>query len=176
MRLTPGARKLLLSLHLAVSVGWIGAVVVYLALGLSAVSSGDPFTMRAAWSAMEVAGWYVCVPLAGTSVLTGVAIALGSKWGLFRHYWVLISFLLTVFCAAILLLHMPTVSSTADLAQTLDGSALEALGGDLLHPAVGLVVLLVVHVLNVYKPAGLTRYGWRRQSAALRPGSGARPE
>ena len=166
MLLTPRIRKLVLSVHLVVSVGWIGAVLVYIALGIAAVSSADPSAIRAAWTGMELAGWYVCVPLAAASLVTGIAISLGTKWGLFRHYWVLISFLLTVLCAAILLLHMPTVSSTADLAQTLDGSALESLGGDLLHPAAGLVVLLAVHVLNVYKPAGLTRYGWRRATTS----------
>jgi hypothetical protein len=34
--------------------------------------------------------------------------------------------------------------------------------GDLLHPALGLVVLLTVQVLNIYKPSGMTRYGRRR--------------
>jgi hypothetical protein len=85
---------------------------------------------------------------------------------LFRHYWVLISFVLTLFATGVLVLHMPTVSSTADVAQHSEGAALEALGGDLLHPAIGLVVLLVVQVLNLYKPQGLTRYGWRKQQEA----------
>jgi hypothetical protein len=40
---------------------------------------------------------------------------------------------------------------------------LDALGGDLLHPGLGLVVLLAIQVLNVYKPLGMTRYGWRKQ-------------
>ena len=166
MLLTSRIRKLVLSLHLVVSVGWIGAVLVYLALGLAAVSSGDEATIRAAWIGMELTGWYVCVPLAAASLATGVVMALSTKWGLFRHYWVLISFVLTALCAVILVLHMPTVSATADLAREAKGSALEALGGDLFHPAVGLVLLLAIHVLNVYKPAGLTRYGWRRQRAA----------
>jgi hypothetical protein len=62
-----------------------------------------------------------------------------------------------------LLLHMPTVSSMADLAQEAEGAGLEGLGGDLLHPGIGLVVLLVIQVLNLYKPRGMTRYGWRKQ-------------
>jgi len=85
---------------------------------------------------------------------------------LFRHYWVLISFVLTIFSVAILLLHMPTVSAMADIAQEADGATLATLGGDLLHPGVGLVILLVIETLNVYKPAGMTRYGWRRQQQA----------
>lgn len=169
MLLAPRARKLVLSLHLVVSVGWIGAVLVYLALGWAAETGGDETTIRAAWRGMEITGWYVCVPLAIASLATGVAIALGTKWGLFRHYWVLVSLLLTSFCTAILVMHMPTVSATADVAETAEGSALEALGGDLFHPAVGLVLLLAVHVLNVYKPAGLTRHGWRRQREASSP-------
>ena len=161
-----GARKFVLSVHLTFSVGWIGAVAAYLALGLTAANSEDVGKVRAAWLAMELIGWYVIVPLAVASLSTGLVMALGSKWGLFRHYWVLISFVLTVFATIILLLHMPTVSSMADMAQEVEGARLEALGGDLGHPAIGLVVLLVVQVLNLYKPAGMTRYGWRKQQEA----------
>lgn len=158
-------RKLVLSAHLTVSVGWIGAVLAYLGLGLSAATSKDVESIRSAWTAMELVGWYVIVPLALAALLSGVLIALGTKWGLFRHYWVLFSFVLTLIANVVLLLHMPTVSASADLAQRYEGAALEALGGDLLHPGIGLVILLAIQVLNLYKPPGLTRYGWRRQQA-----------
>lgn len=164
----PRFRKLALAVHLTVSIGWIGAVVVYLALGLAAVSSEDALTVRAAWIAMEVAGWYVIVPLALASLLTGVVMALGTKWGLFRYYWVLVAFVLTTFAVVILLLHMPSVSSLADVARQADSDRLEGLGGDLSHPAIGLAVLLFVQVLNIFKPPGLTRYGWRKQSEERR--------
>ena len=108
-------------------------------------------------------GWYVIVPLALAALLTGLVMALGTPWGLFRHYWVLITFVLTVFATVILLLHMPTVSSLADVAREADGATLGGLGGDLLHAGGGLLVLLVITVLNVYKPRGLTPYGWRKQ-------------
>jgi hypothetical protein len=161
--MTPALRKIALTVHLTVSVGWIGAVVAYLALGVSAVTSEDPQTVRAAWIAMELTGWYVIVPLALAALLTGIIISLGTPWGLFRHYWVLISLGLTVFSTVILLLHMPTVSALADMAQAADHGHLAELGGDLLHPGVGLLVLLVITGLNVYKPRGLTPYGWRKQ-------------
>ncbi len=83
--------------------------------------------------------------------------------GLFRHYWVLISLALTILCTVVLVLHMPTVSAMAELAQTVDGADLRPFGGDLFHPAVGLLVLLAIAVLNVYKPTGVTPYGWRKQ-------------
>ena len=44
---------------------------------------------------------------------------------------------------------------------------LSQLGGDLFHPGVGLVLLLGILALNVYKPRGLTPYGWRKQQAEL---------
>jgi hypothetical protein len=159
----PALRKLVLAVHLTFSVGWIGTVIGYLALGITAVTSESVRTIRASWTAMEIIGWYVIVPLAIASLLTGLVMALGTKWGLFRHYWVAISFILTVFATVILLLHMPSVTASAELAQRAEGASLEALGGDLGHPSIGLGVLLAIQTLNIYKPQGLTRYGWRKQ-------------
>lgn len=156
-------RKFALAAHLTFAVGWIGTVVAYLALGVAAATSQDAQTVRGAWISMEIIGWYVIVPLALCSLLTGLVMALGTRWGLLRHYWVLISFLLTASAAGVLLLHMPTVSSQADVARAGDAVRLDGLGGDLFHPAVGLGVLLVVQALNVYKPPGMTRHGQRQE-------------
>jgi hypothetical protein len=163
----PGVRKFALSAHLTFSVGWIGSVVAYLALGIAAVTTENAQTVRAAWVAMELTGWYVIVPLAIASLLTGVLMAVGTKWGLFRHYWVIFSLVLTVLSVAVLLSHMPTVSSTATIAKQARSATLFTLGGDLGHPAIGLGVLLVVQVLNLYKPRGVTRYGQRNQRGSL---------
>jgi hypothetical protein len=163
MTMTPGLRKFALTVHLTFSVGWIGAVVAYLGLSVAAWTSQDVQTVRAIWIAMELTGWYVIVPLALTSLLTGLVLSLGTQWGLFRHYWVLFSLLLTLLATVVLLLHMPTVSFLADVAAEADEASLGGLGGDLLHPGAGLLVLLVIQVLNVYKPRGMTPYGWRKQ-------------
>ena len=163
MSMTPGLRKFALTAHITCSVGWIGAVLAYLALGVSAVTSQDVRAVRAAWIAMEVTGWFAIVPLALAALLTGVVMSLGTPWGLFRHYWVVITLLLTILATVVLLLHMPDVSVLADVAQAADGAVLAGLGGDLLHAGAGLLVLLVITGLNVYKPRGMTRYGWRKQ-------------
>ncbi len=181
MTMTSGLRKFVLTVHLTFSVGWIGAVVAYLALGVSAVTSQDAQTVRAAWIAMELTGWYAIVPLALAALLTGLVMSLGTPWGLVRLYWVLITLALTILCTVVLLLHMPTVSSLADVAREADGADLGRLGGDLLHPGVGLLVLLVITVLNVYKPRGVTPYGWRKQREerarlAQRGSAASRPE
>ena len=123
--------------------------------------------MRAAWIAMELTGRFVIVPLALATVLIGVVNALGTPWGLFRHYWVLAKFLLTILATIILLLHMPTVSFLAGVAAETDRAQLGGLGGELLHAGGGLLVLLVTTTLSVYKPRGMTPYGWRKQHEQL---------
>jgi hypothetical protein len=167
MTLPSGLRKLILAVHLTVSVGWIGAVMAYLALVAAAMSIQDSEFLRSAWRMMELTGWNVIVPLALAALLTGLILALGTRWGLFRHYWVLISLALTIFACWVLLDHMGTVSYYAGIAGEPGSSNLlslqSGLSGELLHAGLGLVVLLVVQVLNVYKPQGMTPYGWRKQ-------------
>jgi hypothetical protein len=172
MILTGRTRKLALAVHLMCSVGWIGAVLAYLALGVAATASVSDETVRGAWVAMELIGWFVLVPLALGSLLTGAVMALGTKWGLFRYYWVLFAFVLTTLATLVLVFHMPAVSSSTDQALDADAAGQE-LGGDLFHASLGLGVLLVILVLNVNKPPGMTRYGWRRQNQ--RAGDDARP-
>jgi hypothetical protein len=158
-----GLRKFVLTIHLTASLGWIGSVMAYVALGISATRTADVGMARSAWTAMDLVGWVVIVPLAVAALVTGVGISLGTAWGLFRHYWVLISLGLTILATAVLLLHMPSVTATARIARESDVGQLTQLGGDLGHAIGGLVVLLVITVLNVYKPQGLTPYGWRKQ-------------
>ena len=156
------SRKLVLSVHLLCSVGWIGAAAAYLALGIAAAVSDELDTIRGSWLAMELVGWAIIVPAATGALITGVAMALITPWGLVRHYWVVFSLVLTSFSAVVLYLHMPTVSEIADDARGADPAALRALGGDIGHPAIGLAILTLVLVLNIFKPRGLTPYGLRR--------------
>ena len=142
MMMSPSLRRAALALHVITSAGWIGAAAGYLALAVSAATSEEPLTIRAAWIGMEVIAWYTVVPLGGLALLTGLMMSLGTSWGLVRHYWVLFALVLTVLALIVLLLHMPTVVAGADLARTGDDSAVMALGGDVLHPALGLWDLL----------------------------------
>lgn len=159
----PNARKALLAIHLTASIGWIGGVLAYLAIGIAAETTIDPLVVRTAWLAMEIVGWWVLVPQAVIALVSGIALALATRWGLFRHYWVLCALVLTAVCTVVLLLHMPSVSATAEFAREASTAQLLGLGGDLPHPTIGLVLLVAVLVLNIYKPRGLTRHGWRVQ-------------
>jgi hypothetical protein len=161
-----GLRRAALAMHLITSVGWIGAAAAYLAAGVAARVSDQVPTVRAAWISMELIGWLVIVPLGCLAFLTGLVMSVGTRWGLIRHYWVLIALVLTSLALVVLILHMPSVSAGAAVARTGDDRAVLQLGGDIAHPALGLVVLVVVAVINLYKPRGLTRYGQRQHAAA----------
>lgn len=164
MIMKPGLRKFALTAHITSSVGWIGAVVAYLALVVATQTSQEAQTVRAAFIAMEPITRFALVPLSFASLLTGLVMSLGTPWGLFRHYWVLAKLLLTVLATLILLPYTQTVSFLAGVAAD-PSTELGRLGGggQFLHPVVGLLVLLVILILSVYKPRGMTRYGWRKQ-------------
>jgi len=157
-----GVRKLMLTVHVAASVGWLGAVAAYVALNVPALASDDEQAVRAAYLMMDVVMRYALLPLAAASLATGIVQALGTPWGLFRHYWVTISLALTTFAFVILVLHLPAVEAMARIAAD-PRADVTHLGGDLFHSVGGLVVLLVPLTLNIYKPRGLTRHGWRRE-------------
>lgn len=171
MIMSPGLRKLTLAVHLTVSVGWIGAVAGYLALDITTVTSDRAHALRAAFIGMDLIARNAIVPLAFAALITGIVMSVGTKWGLFRHYWVLISLMLTVIATAVLLVEVRVIRSLADMAAdpATSGEHLRAMPSTLVHSVGGTVVLLVILMLNVYKPQGLTRYGWRKQQQLRSP-------
>ena len=164
MVMPPGVRKLVLTLHVTTSVGWLGAVAAFLALAVVGVTSRDDRTVRGAYLVMEPAARIILLPLAYASLVTGVVQSLGTNWGLFRHYWVLFKLLINVVATVILTTYMATFRYMAGVAAdpNADVSAVRNVS-PVLHSMLALIVLLVATVLAIYKPRGVTPYGWRRQ-------------
>lgn len=169
MIMSPRLRSFVLTLHVTCSAGLIGAVAGFLALGVAGLISEDAVVVRATYVAMELITWSILVPLSFASLLTGVVQSLATPWGLFRHYWVLAKLLLTVAVVIILLLQTEPISYMAAVAAktTLSSVDLRDLRLSLVlpHAGGGLLVLFLIIMLSVYKPRGLTRYGWNRQHA-----------
>jgi len=166
MTMTPALRKFALTAHVTSSVGWLGAVAAFLVLAVAGLTSQDAQMVRAAYLAMELIAWFVIVPLAFASLLTGLVQSLGTQWGLFRNYWVLVKFVLTILATIVLLLQTGSISYMAGVAAetTLSRSDLrEARISLVVHAGGGLLVLVVPMILSVYKPQGMTRYGRRKQ-------------
>jgi uncharacterized membrane protein len=166
MGMAPRLRKFMLTAHVVSSVGALGAVTAFLALAITGLIEADPRVSGPAYIAMDVIASLVVVPLVFASLATGVVQSLNTAWGLFRHYWVLVKFILTIFVAVVLLLQMDLINYVAGVEKDISPS-----GADLrvprislaLHAIGGLLVLLVTAALSVYKPRGMTRYGWQRQ-------------
>lgn len=160
----PRLRKLALTVHVAATVGWLGAVVAFLALAIIGLTSQDEQTVRGAYLVMEPAAWYVLVPLAFASLITGIVQSLGTVWGLFRHYWVLFKLLITVVATAVLLIYMETFRFMAGVAAD-PRADLDAVrnSSPRFHAVLALLVLLVALVLAIYKPRGMTPYGQHKR-------------
>jgi hypothetical protein len=166
MTMTPGLRKFALTAHVTFSVGWLGAVAAFLALAVTGLTSQDALTVRGAYVAMELTGWFLIVPLSFASLLTGLVQALGTTWGLFRHYWILAKLLINVLATILLLVHMRPTTYLAGVAaaKTLSGGDLRGLRIQLVADAgAAVLALLGATTLSVYKPRGMTPYGRRKQ-------------
>jgi hypothetical protein len=149
--MTPSLRKFVLTAHVTFSVGWLGAVIAYLAVAIACLESQDAQVVQSGYFTMELTGWFVIVPLSVAALLSGIVQSLGTEWGLFRYYWILGKFVLTFGAVTILLLHMPAVSRR---------SGVQA---EVIHAGAGLLALVIATTLSVYKPWGKTGYGRRIQ-------------
>ncbi len=175
----PYFRRLGVTAHVTFSVGWLGADAGFLALAIVGLASQDAQMVRAAYLAMELSGWFVIVPFSFAALLTGLVLALGTPWGLFRHYWILAKCLLTVGATIVLLVHTNAMTEAANRvsgtgADTLSSArahlGASGAGGHLgdvqiqlaVASGAGLLVLLAATTLGVYKPWGRTPYGRRR--------------
>jgi hypothetical protein len=169
-RLSPAFYRLSLAAHIVVSVGWLGVVCAKITLKLIAITTSAPGAANALAAASERLN-VAFPPLAIGTVVTGVLLSLGTKWGLLQHYWVVTKIALTVGVIATAVQIGSRIPQTS--AAAVDGGTILGIASSLSSPAILLLSLSVTHllmlgmatVLSVYKPWGKTWLG-RRKSAA----------
>ena len=168
--MTPALRKFTITAHVAFSVGWLGAVAAFLGLSVAGLTSHDNDVVRGAYLSMDLISRFIIIPMCFAALATGLLQALGTPWGLFRYYWIVLKFGLAIFATFALLVHQ--FVAMAEAAKRVSGAAAETLfSADLgplktelvRAPSLAILLLLVVTTLGVYKPWGLTRYGQRKQ-------------
>jgi len=166
MTLTPLLRKFVLTAHITFAVGWLGAVAAFLALAITGLISQDVQLVRAVYLVMAVIARFVIVPLSFAPLLTGPVLSLGTPWGLFRHYWILVKLGITILSTIILQIHLRPITllasaaaKTAVFSADLHGMQIQMV----VASVAALLALLVTTGLAVYKPRGMTAYGWRKQ-------------
>jgi hypothetical protein len=136
-------------------------------LGLVAVTTAVPALATALLVAMNVVN-VAYPPLAIGTLVSGVVLSLGTKWGLVRHYWVATKLVLTVgvIATAVQLTERLTRQYLiAAPGPATDGAALGSLVGAptlvLALAVTHLLMLGLATVLSVYKPWGKTWWGRR---------------
>ena len=167
--MTLALRKVTFTTHITSSVGWVGAAMAFLALAVIGLTSDDERTVRGAYLVMAPAAWFVLVPLAHASLLSGIALSLGTPWGLFRHYWVVLKLGITVFATAILLIYMGTFRQMAGVAAdpVLDLATVRN-ASPIVHAVLALILLLAATVLGVLQAVGHDRV-WETEARRAPP-------
>jgi hypothetical protein len=163
-RISPPARKALLTLHLVTSLGWLGADLVLLTLGIAAQSgAADPAVV---YPVGALIGTVLFAPLSILVWLIGVVSALLTPWGLVRYRWVLVKLVITtVMVGLVLFLLTPNLRHAGALGTALPPRERADL---VIAPAVSTTLLIIATVLSTYKPWG------RLPAARARAGAAAR--
>lgn len=146
-------------------------MAAFLALAIAGLAVESGRVANASYVAMDLVARLIIVPLVAAALLSGLIQSLGTSWGLFRHWWVVAKLAVTVLVAVVLLLQLPGIARLAEAALAADtlGDEFRRLRwSPVVHAAGGLAVLFVPLVLSIYKPQGMTRYGWRKSQEASR--------
>ncbi len=150
--------KAVLTAHILTSVGWFGLAIAVVFCAVAAGISDDPAFAHSCYRVMEKLP-VVTLPLGLAAIASGALLGLGTTWGLFRYWWVVIKIVLA---AAVVVTDAAIVGNVAHTAAT-TGEVLPPLyGATVAH----VVVLALATILSVFKPRWLTP--WRQ--ASLRTG------
>jgi len=180
-RLSPRLRKALVAAHVLVAVGWFGVVLAKLVLEVVALTTQNQETARAGYVFVAALDRAAFPPAAIATIITGVVLSVGTAWGLFKHWWIVVKLLLTVaviitgaaFVGAwtqqALTLADPATLAVADATSvaTLRTASLWLIGAAVIH----LLMLGAATVISVFKPWGQIRPEHR---AAVRGQTSAR--
>ncbi|WP_084735691.1 hypothetical protein [Actinophytocola xinjiangensis] len=155
-------RRTVLVLHVMTAVGWLGVTFADLALGATALTTDSPELQHSMLNALGVIADVVLIPIAWIAFATGLLLALGTKWGLVRHKWVLTKFLLTTVVVLLTTFSLvPELQSRRDAVETTAADQLVTLD-DMALVSAGIVstsVYTICVLLSVVKPWGRTRWG-----------------
>jgi len=167
MTMRPGLRKFVRTAHITFTVGWVGAVAGFLTLAIAGLTSQNAQVIHSVYPAMELIARFVIVPLSfAPLLLTGPILSLGTPWGLFRHYWIIVKLVITILGTIIMQLHMQPIRHLSRVAAdgTLSSADYSLQLEMVVASGAALLALLVATGLSVYKPRGMTPYGWRKQN------------
>jgi Predicted integral membrane protein (DUF2269) len=145
-RLSPRARRAVLTTHIVASVGLLGDVAALLATAIRAATTDDPELAHSAYELMSMFSFVFGIPLSFASLFTGLALGLGGKWGVLRHGWVTAKLLVIV---SVILVGAFVIGPSEAAMTDGDGGRETVL---IVAAAYDVLVLSVATVLSVYRP------------------------
>jgi hypothetical protein len=153
-RLTRTQQRLLVTLHVALSVGWLGASMAMLTLAIAARASQPGEQARSAYWTMHLLADVLLIPLSLSVLLIGVLTAATSPWGLLRHRWVLVKLTATCAAVALSLLALPAMTRIAYQASIQQALAAERDAGTrlIIASSVSVALYLSLTAISVLKP------------------------
>jgi hypothetical protein len=90
------ARHALLTAHIMISVGLLGDSAGFLAVAIRLSSTTDPAARIELLNLLNMFSLVFGIPLSVGAIVSGIALGLGTRWGVFRYPWVLAKLLLIV--------------------------------------------------------------------------------
>lgn len=154
-------RKVWLTLHVGIGVGWLGVATGMLLLAIIGATATSHERQHGAYLLLSEFELLLAIPSAFLTIITGVVVSLGSPWGLLKHRWVVVKLVIALALPFLAIFEGPWIEqletdSAAGLIET--GAA-----GMLLIGAMGLFAALLwtATILSVFKPGGRTRWGRR---------------
>lgn len=158
--LSQRARRALLTVHIVVSVGLLGDSAGFLAVAVRAAATSNENLARSSYELLEMFALVFGIPLSFASLLTGLTLGLGTKWGVFRYPWVTAKLLLIV---SVILVGAFVIGPVVTEA----GAGQRGAGGRLIAGAgYDVVALTVAAALGVYKPGRRRRQRRDRRTRA----------
>jgi hypothetical protein len=158
-RLGARTRKGVLVVHIVSAGVWIGTDVVMAVLIFTALLA-DYNTKALCFRALELFAVWPLLTTGLVCLASGVALGLGTKYGLVRYWWVAIKLVLNIVLTALVPFALaPEVSRAAEQGwRFAAGEAASLAVGDLIFPPiVSPTALLIAVVLAVFKPWGRIR-------------------
>ena len=164
-RLTRTQRRVLVTLHIALSVGWLGASMVMLTLAIAARASQSGEQARGAYWAMHLVAEVLLIPLSLSVLLIGIGVAVIGPWGLLRYWWVTVKLIATCVAVALSLLALPALTGVAYRDALRHAVAAEHDAGTrlIIAASVSVVLYLALTAVSVLKPWGRTARGERHR-------------
>jgi hypothetical protein len=160
-RLPRRVRAALLTVHVTASAGWLGLDGALVVLEVIGLHSADPALRTGISIAMAAIACWILIPLVFASLCTGLVLAVGTQWGLARHWWLIaktgIAAVLTATGVVLILPRLPHLLAGEGEALQLRTVAMRS---------VALVLLLLATGLSVVKPWGKSRLAWSRKAQA----------